>query len=144
MNTQESKKHNLMYNPLLFLILFLFLAFAASGEDYVVRVNSLEVSKVSEERFQIKGEITNNTDKELKRIAIKFKVFDSTGKVVEEDQILPFVNPIPPRGSSSFLMPIRYSRNMEMEKVTIHFINLVGKELSVDSGRHPLEFKVPR
>jgi len=144
MNTQELKKRTLKYNPPTFLILFLFLAFAASGEDHVVRLNSLEVSKVSEERFQIKGEITNNTDKELKRIAIKFKVYDSMGKVVEEDQILPFVNPILPRGSSSFLIPIRYSRNIGMEKVTIHFINLVGKELSVDSTGHPLEVKVPR
>jgi hypothetical protein len=144
MNTQELKKSTLKYKPPPFLILFLLLAFTASGEDYVVRLKSLEVSKVSEERFQITGEIANNTDKELKRIAIKFKVYDSTGKVVEEDQILPFVNPIPPRGSSSFLIPIRYSRGMGMEKVTIHCINLVGKELSVDSGGHPLEFKVPR
>jgi hypothetical protein len=127
-----------------FLVLFFLLVSIASGENYVVRIKSLDVLKVSEERFQIKGEIVNNTDMELKRIAIKFKVYDPSGKVIEEDQILPFVNPIPPRGSSPFLIPIRYSRNMEMEKVTIHFINLVGKELSVDSDRHPLEIKVPR
>jgi hypothetical protein len=127
-----------------FLVLFFLLVSIASGENYVVRIKSLDVLKVSEERFQIKGEIVNNTDMELKRIAIKFKVYDPSGKVIEEDQILPFVNPIPPRGSSPFLIPIRYSRNMEMEKVTIHFINLVGKELSVDAGGHPLEIKVPR
>jgi len=127
-----------------FLILFFLLASIASGENYVIRLKRLDVLKVSEERFQIKGEIVNNTDKELKRIAIKFKVYNPIGKVVEEDQILPFVNPIPARGSSSFLMPIRYSQNMEMDTVTIHFINLVGKELSVDAGGHPLEIKVPR
>ena len=127
-----------------FLVLFFLLVSIASGENYVIRLKSLDVLKVSEERFQIKGEIVNNTDTELKRISIKFKVYDPSGKVVEEDQILPFVNPIPPRGSSPFLIPIRYSRNMEMEKVTIHFINLVGKELNVDAGGHPLEIKVPR
>ncbi len=127
-----------------FLILFFLLASIASGENYVIRLKSLVVLKVSEEHFQIKGEIVNITDTELKRISIKFKVYDPSGKVVEEDQILPFVNPIPPRGSSPFLIPIRYSPNMEMEKVTIHFINLVGKELNVDAGGHPLEIKVPR
>lgn len=131
-------------NVFSFLVLFFLLASIASGKDYVIRLKSLDVLKVSEERFQIKGELVNNTDTELKRIAIKFRVYDPTGKVVEEDQILPFVNPIPPRGSSPFVMPIRYSQNMEMERVTIRFINLVGKELSVDSGGHPLEFKIPR
>jgi hypothetical protein len=127
-----------------FLVLFFLLVSIASGENYVIRLKSLDVLKVSEERFQIKGEIVNNTDMELKRISIKFKVYDPSGKVVEEDQILPFVNPIPPRGSSPFLIPIRYSRNMEMEKVTIHFINLVGKELSVDANGYSLEIKVPK
>jgi hypothetical protein len=125
-----------------FLIVFFLLASIASGENYVIRLKSLVVLKVSEERFQIKGEIVNNTDKELKRIAIKFKAYNPIGKVVEEDQILPFVNPIPPHGSSPFLMPIKYSPGME--KLSIHFINLVGKELSVDANGHSLEIKVPR
>ena len=144
MNTQELRNRVLRDNVLSFLILFFLLTSRASGEDYVIQLKSLVVSKVSDEHFQIKGEIVNNTDTELKRIAIKFKVYDQSGKVVEEDQILPFVNPIPPRGRSSFLMPIKYSRNMEMEKITMHFINLVGKELNVDTGGKPLEYKVPR
>jgi hypothetical protein len=143
MNTRELRKR-VLSNFLCFLILFILLAFPTSGQDDIIRLKSLDVSKVSEEHFQIKGEIVNNTDTELKRISIKFRVYDPSGKVIEENQILPFVNPIPPRGSSPFLIPIRYSRNMEMEKVTIHFINLVGKELSVDPGGHQLEFRVPR
>jgi len=143
MNTRELRKR-VLSNFLCFLILFILLAFPTSGQDDIIRLKSLDVSKVSEEHFQIKGEIVNNTDTELKRISIKFRVYDPSGKVIEENQILPFVNPIPPRGSSPFLIPIRYSRNMEMEKVTIHFINLVGKELSVDPGGHQLEFRVTR
>jgi hypothetical protein len=143
MNTRELRKR-VLSNFLCFLILFILLAFPTSGQDDIIRLKSLDVSKVSEEHFQIKGEIVNNTDTELKRISIKFRVYGPSGKVIEENQILPFVNPIPPRGSSPFLIPIRYSRNMEMEKVTIHFINLVGKELSVDPGGHQLEFRVPR
>ncbi len=131
-------------NVLSFPVLFFLLASIASGENYIIRIKSLNVLKISEERFQIKGEIVNNTDKELKRIAINFKVYNPIGKVVEEDQILPFVNPIPPHGSSPFLMPIKYSRNMEMDTVTIHFINLVGKELSVDANGYSLEIRVPR
>lgn len=143
MNTRELRKR-VLSNFLCFLILFILLAFPTSGQDDIIRLKSLDVSKVSEEHFQIKGEIVNNTDTELKRISIKFRVYDPSGKVIEENQILPFVNPIPPRGSSPFLIPIRYSRNMEMEKVTMHFINLVGKELNVDTGGKPLEYKVPR
>ncbi|HWP90613.1 MAG TPA: FxLYD domain-containing protein [Thermodesulfobacteriota bacterium] len=143
MNTQELRKRvpgNFFY----LLILSFLLIIPASGEDYVIRLKSLDVSKVSEEHFQIKGEIVNNTDTELKRVSIKFKIYDPSGEVIEEDQILPFVNPIPPRGSSPFLIPIRYSRNMEMDKITMHFINLVGNELSVDPNGYSLEIKVPK
>ena len=114
----------------------------ASGEDYIAQLKNLVVSKVSDEQFQIKGEIVNNTDKELKRFSIKCIVYSPSGEVVEEDQILPFVIPIPPRGSSPFLLPIRYKP--DMEKLTLQVINLVGKELSVDTGGKPLEYKVPR
>jgi len=141
MNTQKLRKQALN-NVLSFLILFFLLASVASGEDYVIQLKSLAVLKVSEERFQIRGEIVNHTDTELKRIAIKFKVYDPTGKVIEENQVLPFVNPIPPHGSSPFLTPIKYSPGME--KVTIHFITLVGKELSVDPRGYPLEIRVPK
>ena len=143
MKTKELSKR-VPINFLYLLILFFLLTFPASGKDYAIRLKSLDVSKVSEEHFQIKGEITNNTDTELKRISIKFRVYDPSGRIVEEDQILPFVNPLPPHAGSPFLMPIRYSRNMEMEKVTIHFINLVGNELSVDPNGYSLEIKVPK
>ncbi|HEX9666564.1 MAG TPA: FxLYD domain-containing protein [Thermodesulfobacteriota bacterium] len=126
------------------LILFFLLVSITYSKDYVIRLKSLDVSKVSEEKFQIKGELVNNTDKELKRISIKFKIYDPEGKIIEEDQILPLVNPIPPLGSSPFLVPIRYSRYMEMEKATMHVITLVGEELSIDPGGYSLEFKVPK
>jgi hypothetical protein len=143
MNIRELRKLVPNYSFHL-LILFFFLIFQASGEDYVIRLKGLDVSKVSEEHFQIRGEIVNNTDTELKRISIKFKVYDPSGEIVEEDQILPFVNPIPPGGSSPFLIPIRYSRNMKMEKITMHFINLVGNELRVDPNGYSLEIKIPK
>ena len=133
---------NSYVNVLSFFILFFLSASIASGEDYVIRLRSLDVSKVSPEQFQIKGEIVNNTDKELKRFSIKCIIYNPSGEVVEEDQILPFVIPIPPRGSSPFLSPIRYKP--DMEKLTLQVINLVGKELSVDTGGKTLEYKVPR
>ena len=124
------------------LTLFFLLVTVAAGEDYITQLKNLVVSKVSPEQFQIKGEIVNNTDKELKRFSIKCIIYSPSGEVVEEDQILPFVIPIPPRGSSPFLLPIRYKP--DMEKFTLQVINLVGKELSVDTGGKPLEYKVPR
>ena len=133
---------NSYVNVLSFLILFFLSASIASGEDYVIRLKSLDVSKVSPDQFQIRGEIINNTDKELKRFSIKCIIYNPSGEVVEEDQILPFVIPIPPRGSSPFLLPIRYKS--DMEKLTLQVINLVGKELSVDTGGKTLEYKVPR
>ncbi len=142
MNTQEFKKRVLRDNVFPFLILFFLLTSIAAGEDYITQLKNLVVSKVSDEQFQIKGEIINNTDKELKRFSIKCIIYSPSGEVVEEDQILPFVIPIPPRGSSPFLLPIRYKPNME--KFTLQVINLVGKELSVDTGGKPLEYKVPR
>ena len=142
MNTQEFKKRVLRDNVFPFLILFFLLTSIAAGEDYITQLKNLVVSKVSDEQFQIKGEIINNTDKELKRFSIKCIIYSPSGEVVEEDQILPFVIPIPPRGSSPFLLPIRYKP--DMEKFTLQVINLVGKELSVDTGGKPLEYKVPR
>ena len=133
---------NSYVNVLSFLILFFLSASIASGVDYVIRLKSLDVSKVSDEQFQIKGEIVNNTDMELKRFSIKCIIYNPSGEVVEEDQILPFVIPIPPRGSSPFLLPITYKP--DMEKFTLQVINLVGKELSVDIGGKPIEYKVPR
>ncbi len=142
MNKQQLIHRILRDKTLSFLILFLLSFSIASGEDYIVQLKNLDVSKVSEERFQIKGDIVNNTDTGLKRISIKFKIYNPSGKVIEEDQILPFVIPIPPRGSSPFLLPIRYKP--DMERFTLQVINLVGKELSVDTGGRPLEFRVPR
>jgi hypothetical protein len=114
----------------------------ASGQDYIVQLKSLVVSKISDEKFQIKGEIVNNTDKELKRFSIKCIIYNPSGEVVEEDQILPFAMPIPPHGSSPFLLPIRYKP--DMDKLTIKVISFVGKEIKVDAGGKPLEYKVPR
>ncbi|HZX13659.1 MAG TPA: hypothetical protein VFF49_04590 [Thermodesulfobacteriota bacterium] len=142
MDTQEFKKRVLRDNVFPFLILFFLLTSIAAGEDYIAQLKNLVVSKVSDEQFQIKGEIVNNTDMELKRFSIKCIIFNPSGEVVEENQILPFVIPIPPRGSSPFLLPIRYKP--DMEKFSLQVINLVGKELSVDTGGKPLEFSVPR
>lgn len=142
MDTQEFKKRVLRDNVFPFLILFFLLTSIAAGEDYIAQLKNVVVLKVSDEQFQIKGEIVNNTDKELKRFSIKCIIYNPSGEVVEEDQILPFVIPIPPRGSSPFLLPIRYKPNME--KFTLQVINLVGKELSVHTGGKPLEFSVPR
>jgi hypothetical protein len=124
------------------LILIIFSTSTTSGQDYVVQLKNLVVSKVSDEQFQIKGEIVNNTDKELKRFSIKCIIYNPSGEVVEEDQILPFVIPIPPSGTSPFTLPIRYKP--DMDKFTIKVISFVGKELKVDSGGTPLEYKVPR
>ncbi|MGI0029619.1 MAG: hypothetical protein ACREAQ_07910 [Nitrososphaera sp.] len=142
MGTQEFKKRVLRDNVFPFLTLFFLFASVAAGEDYIAQLKNLVVSKVSDEQFQIKGEIVNNTDKELKRFSIKCIIYNPSGEVVEEDQILPFIIPIPPRGSSTFLLPIRYKP--DMEKFTLQVINLVGRELSVDTGGKPLEYKVPR
>jgi hypothetical protein len=143
MNKQQLRKP-FAINFLFTLIPFFLLAPIATGEVYVLRLKSLDVSKISEEKFQIKGDIVNNSDKELKRISIKFKIYDPEGKIVEEDQILPFVNPIPPKGSSPFLIPIRYSRYMEMAKVTMSVLTFVGEELSIDPDGYSVEFKVPK
>ena len=142
MDTQEFKKRVLRDNVFPFLILFFLLTSIAVGEDYIAQLKNVVVLKVSDEQFQIKGEIVNNTDKELKRFSIKCIIYNPSGEVVEEDQILPFVIPIPPRGSSPFLLPIRYKPNME--KFTLQVINLVGKELSAHTGGKPLEYKVPK
>jgi hypothetical protein len=114
----------------------------ASGEDYVVTLKNLVVAKVSDEQFQIKGQIVNNTDTELKRFSIKCITYNPTGEVIEEDQILPFSIPIPPHGSSPFLLPIRYKPNMDKFKIQI--ISFVGKELKVGTDGKTLEYKVPR
>ena len=125
-------------------VLFILLASTAFGQDYVLRLKSLHVSKVSEEKFQIKGEFENVTDSEIKRISIKFSVYDPSGEIIEENQVIPSVNPIPPHGVSPFLLPIKYSRNMEMDKVKVQFISFVGKEMSVDPNGYSLEFDVPK
>ena len=125
-------------------ILFILLTSIAFGQQDVLRLKSLEVSKVSEEKFQIKGEFENITDSEIKRISIKFSVYDPSGEIIEEDQVIPSINPIPPHGISPFLLPIKYSRNMEMDKVKVQFISFVGKEMGVDPKGYSLEFKVPK
>ena len=125
-------------------ILLNILASTASGADYLIRLKSLDVSKISEEKFLIKGEFENITDSEIKRISIKFSVYDPSGEIIEEDQVIPSVNPIPPHGSSPFLLPIKYSRNMVMDKVKVQFVSFVGKEMSVDPNGYSLEFKVPK
>ena len=125
-------------------ILLNILASTASGEDYLIRLKSLDVSKISEEKFLIKGEFENITDSEIKRISIKFSVYDPSGEIIEEDQVIPSVNPIPPHGSSPFLLPIKYSRNMVMDKVKVQFVSFVGKEMSVDPNGYSLEFNVPK
>lgn len=125
-------------------ILVNILASTAYGEDYVIRLKSLDVAKVSEEKFLIKGEFENITDSEIKRISIKFSVYDPSGEIIEEDQVIPSVNPIPPHGSSPFLLPIKYSRNMVMDKVKVQFVSFVGKEMSVDPNGYSLEFNVPK
>jgi hypothetical protein len=142
MNLKILRNQIHIYNIPAFIILFFLLFSLASGEDYVVQLKNLVVSKVSDEQFQIKGEIVNNTDKELKRFSIKCIIYNPSGEVVEEDQILPFVIPIPPSGTSPFTLPIRYKP--DMDKFTIKVISFVGKELKVDSGGTPLEYKVPR
>ena len=142
MDTQEFKKRVLRDNVFSFLILFFLLASIAAGGDYIAQLKNLVVLKVSDEQFQIKGEIVNNTDKELKRFSIKCIIYNPSGEVVEEAQILPFVIPIPPRGSSPFLLPITYKP--DKGRFTLQVINFVGKELSVDTGGKPLAFSVPR
>lgn len=142
MNLKRLRNQIHIYNFPLFFILFFLLFSIALGEDYIVQMKNLVVSKVSDEQFQIKGEIVNNTDKELKRFSIKCIIYNPSGDVVEEDQILPFAVPIPPHGSSPFILPIRYKP--DMDKFTIKVISFVGKELKVDTGGKPLEYKVPR
>ncbi len=132
------------YRSLCIYILVNILASTASGDDYVIRLKSLDVEKVSEEKFLIKGEFENITDSEIKRISIKFSVYDPSGEIIEEDQVIPSVNPIPPHGISPFLLPIKYSRNMEMDKVKVQFISFVGREMSVDPNGYSLEFRVPK
>ena len=134
----------IVHHALCIYIVFILLASIAAGQDYVLRLKSLDVSKVSEEKFLIKGEFENITDSEIKRISIKFSTYDPSGEIIQEDQVIPSVNPIPPRGTSPFLLPIKYSRNMEMEKVKMTFISFVGKEMSVDPNGFSLEFDVPK
>jgi len=124
--------------------LMILLQYAAYGEDYSIRLKSLSVKKVSDEIFLIKGEIENNTENELKRITINFRVYDPSGKVVEENQILPTIRKIRPGGVSTFLLPIRYSYHYEMEKLTMHVVNFGGDELSIDPGVYSLEIKAPK
>lgn len=122
-------------------VLFLLSAQIGSGENAQIRIKSLYISDVREDGFTIKGEIINKTSEELKRAVIKFKAFDSNGKVVAEFQILPLVKPIPAGGESPFVIPIAYF--MGMDKVTFHVIKFGGEELTVDPGYYSLEVRVP-
>ncbi|MGH7901676.1 MAG: FxLYD domain-containing protein [Thermodesulfobacteriota bacterium] len=135
--------HNKIHLSCIYILVNI-LASTAYGEDDVIRLKSLDVAKVSEEKFLIKGEFENITDSEIKRISIKFSVYDPSGEIIEEDQVIPSVNPIPPHGSSPFLLPIKYSRNMLMDKVKVQFISFVGKEMSVDPNGYSLEFRIPK